>query len=96
MRLEGLTQEQIEICDILWTCESVEEYYEFLEVLDERQRKIAQVLVRCIMYEEIEETQMAQLDAVGRYPDAERLLNKIMNNMNRNDEDDNRERKDYD
>jgi hypothetical protein len=85
MQLHGLNEEQMMIADLLWACESVEEYRHILEVLDERQRMIAMTLATIMHHEHLEETLMAECDYYESYPDAEEIINHIRRNYDERD-----------
>lgn len=71
IQIENLTPEQIEMCDIMWSFESAEEYltwYECLDTIDQRQ---ADVLQRLIILESMEEM-------MNSYADANAVLKKFM------------------
>lgn len=78
MKIEGLTPEQRQLCDILWSLSSTDEYRELLSVLDDRQRQMAETLVQIMIHENIEETVMQTHIDRDFYPDAMRAINKIM------------------
>lgn len=79
MRIDGLNEEQIMICDLLYACQSVEEYRHLMSMFDERQRLIASTLSQLMIHEHIEETWMAECEHYQRYPDAEEIINYVRN-----------------
>lgn len=82
MRIEGLNEEQIWIADILYACETIDEYHHVLmHVFDDRQRRIAQVIAQLMIHEHLEETVMAECDHYESYPDAELIIEKIKDRM---------------
>ena len=73
MRLEGLTERQVELLDIMWSIEEYTELEEWMETLGAQERKEAEALQRLVVLETFEEL----LDK-GSYPDARRALVDIM------------------
>jgi hypothetical protein len=73
MRLEGLTERQVELLDIMWSIEEYTELEEWMETLDSQERTEAEALQRLVVLETFEEL----LDK-GSYPDARRVLVDIM------------------
>ena len=55
IQIENLTPEQVEMCDIMWSFESAEEYVEWYELLDDEGKRQADVLQRMIILESMEE-----------------------------------------
>ena len=73
MRIEGLTERQVELLDIMWDIEEYTELEEWMETLDPAERQEAEALQRLVVLETFEEL----LDK-GSYPDARRVLVDIM------------------
>ena len=73
MRIEGLTERQVELLDIMWSIEEYTELEEWMETLDPAERQEAEALQRLVVLETFEEL----LDK-GSYPDARRVLVDIM------------------
>ena len=55
IQIENLTPEQVEMCDVMWSSESAEEYVEWYELLDDEDKRQADVLQRMIIIESMEE-----------------------------------------
>ena len=55
IQIENLTPEQVEMCDVMWSFESAEEYVEWYELLDDEDKRQADVLQRMIILESMEE-----------------------------------------
>lgn len=55
IQIENLTPEQVEMCDLMWSFESAEEYLEWYELLDADDQRQADVLQRMIILETMEE-----------------------------------------
>ena len=73
MRIEGLTERQVELLDIMWDIEEYTELEEWMQTLDPAERTEAEALQRLVVLETFEEL----LDK-GNYPDARRVLVDIM------------------
>lgn len=58
IQLNGLTEEQVEMLDIMWSMDSVIELEEWLELLDPRQLAMAQGLQLLLMHETLEQLLM--------------------------------------
>ena len=54
MRIDGLTQEQCDMLDIMWSLETCEELYKFFETLDEEEYYMA-ITLQELLIQEIEE-----------------------------------------
>jgi hypothetical protein len=75
IQLENLTPDQVEMCDLMWSFETAEEYLEWYELLDAEDQAQAEVLQRLIILESMEE----MLTKVhGQYADARQYLKKFM------------------
>lgn len=55
MKIENLTEAQVEMCEIMWSFDSAEEYLEWYELLDDQDKREADVLQRLIIQESMEE-----------------------------------------
>lgn len=71
IQIENLTAEQIEMCDIMWSFESAEEFLTWYECLDGNEQRQANVLQRLIILETMEEM-------MNSYADANAVLKKFM------------------
>ena len=68
IQLENLTPEQVEMCDIMWSFETLEEYLNWYELLDEQDQQQADTLQRMLVMEAVEELlDMDQCRDVRRY-----------------------------
>jgi hypothetical protein len=70
MKLEGLTKQQVQICDALWACDTNEAVTAYVRSLPKRLQHEAAVLVDMMILEAIDE----QVEEMSSYPDAERLI----------------------
>jgi K+/H+ antiporter YhaU regulatory subunit KhtT len=75
IQIENLTAEQVEMCDIMWSFESAEEYMTWYELLDEADQQQADVLQHIIIQESMEEM-LSEIS--GQYADIRDYLKKIM------------------
>jgi hypothetical protein len=75
IQIENLTPEQVEMCDIMWSFESAEEYMAWYELLDPVDQRQADVLQRLIIQESMEEMLS---EVSGQYADIRRYLKKFM------------------
>ena len=73
MQINGLTERQVELLDIMWEIEEYTELEEWMQTLDPAERAEAEALQRLVVLETFEEL----LDK-GSYPDARRVLVDIM------------------
>jgi predicted DNA-binding protein len=73
MRLEGLTAQQVKICNRLWDCNTNEEVAEYVRRLPQRLQQEAQVLIDLMILEAIDE----QVESMEEYPAAEQLMSRL-------------------
>ena len=73
MQINGLTERQVELLDIMWDIEEYSELEAWMETLDPAEKSQAESLQRLVLLESFEEL----LDE-GQYPDARRVLVDIM------------------
>jgi hypothetical protein len=72
MRIEGLTEHQVELLDTMWAIEEWEDVEAWLATLDRADRMEAQNLQRLVILEAYEE-----LLEQGKYPDANRVIDQF-------------------
>ena len=70
MKIDGLTQEQVEMLDKLWSIDTVEELQEFRSSLPTFRRQQVDTLTEMLIQESLEE----DIVRMTRYPDAENLI----------------------
>lgn len=63
IQIENLTPEQIEMCDIMWSFDTADEYLTWYECLDNGEQRQADVLQRLIILETMEEMMNSYADA---------------------------------
>lgn len=74
IQIENLTAEQVEMCDIMWSFETAEEYIEWYDLLDDDDKRQAEVLQHLIIQESMEE----MLDEISnQYADIRDYLKKF-------------------
>jgi hypothetical protein len=54
IRIDNLTEYQVEMLDHMWSLDTFEEYSEWLELLDDDDRKLAECLQQMVIMEEME------------------------------------------
>jgi hypothetical protein len=74
MRIDGLTTEQVEMLDKLWSLDTMEEVQEFRSSLPRFRQQQIDTLMEMIMHEICEE----KIESATSYPDAEKVLQKII------------------
>jgi hypothetical protein len=72
MRIEGLTEHQVELLDTMWAIEEFDELEEWMATLSRADRMEAQRLQQLVVLEAFEEL----LDKDG-YPDANRVIDQF-------------------
>lgn len=75
IQIENLTPEQVEMCDIMWSFESPEEYLTWYDLLDEEDQRQADLLQRLIILESMEEMLS---EVTSQYRDVREYLKKFM------------------
>lgn len=74
IQIENLTPEQVEMCDLMWSFESAEEYIEWYELLDDADKRQADLLQRLILMETMEEMLN---EVTNQYADVRAYLKKF-------------------
>jgi hypothetical protein len=75
IQIENLTPEQVEMCDIMWSFETADEYLTWYELLDEQDQRQADVLQRLIIQESMEDM-LGEIS--NQYADIREYLKKFM------------------
>jgi len=70
MQIQGLTEEQVEMLDFMWSLDSMEEFEEWKSGLDRREQLMADTLQRMVLMASLDDA----LEAEKAYPDAKKLL----------------------
>jgi hypothetical protein len=74
IKLTGLTYEQVEMLDIMWSLDTVDEFFDWYETLSKEEQNICDTLQRLIILE------MADLEweNTKKFPLAKQVLKKFM------------------
>jgi hypothetical protein len=74
VKLTGLTYEQVEMLDIMWSLDTVDEFFDWYETLSKEEQNICDTLQRLIILE------MADLEweTTKKFPLAKQVLKKFM------------------
>ena len=75
IQLENLTPEQVEMCDIMWSFETADEYLTWYELLDQEDQHQADVLQHLIIMESMEDMLS---EVSNQYADIRQYLKKFM------------------
>jgi hypothetical protein len=70
MQIQGLTEEQVEMLDFMWSLDSMEEFEEWKATLDRREQLLADTLQRMVLMAALDDV----LETEKAYPDAKKLL----------------------
>jgi hypothetical protein len=70
MQIQGLTEEQVEMLDFMWSLDSMEEFEEWKSGLDRREQLLADTLQRMVLMAALDDV----LETEKAYPDAKKLL----------------------
>lgn len=71
IQIENLTPEQVEMCEIMWSFDTADEYLAWYDCLDSADQRQADILQRLIILETMEEM-------MNHYEDARYVLQKFM------------------
>jgi hypothetical protein len=80
IEITGLTARQVEILDILWATDSVEEVLEFIDSLTEREQLECRSLATLITLEILD----SSLNLMKSYREANIVINKVKDKLNDN------------
>jgi len=72
MRIEGLTEHQVELLDTMWEIQEFDELEEWMKTLSRADQRECENLQRLVVLEAFEE-----LLEKGKYPDANMVIDKI-------------------
>jgi hypothetical protein len=72
MRIEGLTEHQVELLDTMWAIDDFSDLEEWMATLSRADRMEAELLQRLVILEEFE-TMLAN----SKYPDANRVIDQF-------------------
>lgn len=71
--IEGLTHEQVEMLDYMWTLKTIDEYEEWYALLDGPDQQMAELLQRMVFFAAADEV----VEALPDYKDAKQVLKKF-------------------
>lgn len=71
--LDGLTKRQVELCDMLWKCDTDSEVLDLAMTLPSDEAYELAILQELICQEAMEE----QISLMDRYPDAEAMIERL-------------------
>jgi hypothetical protein len=74
IKLSGLTYEQVEMLDIMWSLDTVDEFFDWYETLDKDNQNTVDTLQRLIILEVAD----AQWENTKRFPQAKAVLKQFM------------------
>lgn len=74
IKIDGLTKEQVDMLEIIWGFQSKDEYFDWLENLDDEDMEMAQGLMQLLALAIIDE---AQEELTDPYKDAKAVIQKI-------------------
>ena len=72
MRIEGLTEHQVELLDTMWAIDEFTDLLAWMETLSKEDKVQAELLQRLVILEEFED-----MLANSKYPDAKRVINQF-------------------
>lgn len=75
INIENLTPYQVDMLDAMWACESMEEYMDWYNLLDEEDQEMADVLQHLVIMETMEEMLS---EVSSQYADVREYLKKFM------------------
>ena len=74
IKISGLTYEQVEMLDIMWSLDTVDEFFDWYETLDKDDQNTVDTLQRLIILEVAD----AQWENTKRFPQAKAVLKQFM------------------
>jgi hypothetical protein len=77
INITGLTQEQVEMLDIIWSFKTKDEYYDWLEYLDDDERAMSRGLMELLTLAILDEA--LESKKVNPYKEANQVINQIKN-----------------
>jgi len=72
IKIENLTEHQVELLDTMWSIDKEDEYLEWYESLTDSDRRMSDVLMKLILHELIDESMLDE------FSDAKKVLRKFM------------------
>lgn len=75
MRLDNLTKDQADMCDIIWNIGTYDEFKHLSKEWPEAKRQMAITLIHIMGYEDLE----LEIQKMQTYPIAEAIIQKVKN-----------------
>lgn len=75
MRLDNLTKDQADMCDIIWNVGTYDEFKSLSKTWPEQKRQMAVTLIHIMGYEDLE----LEIGKMQTYPIAEAIIQKVKN-----------------
>lgn len=75
MRLDNLTKDQADMCDIIWNIGTYDEFKHLSKEWPEAKRQMAITLIHIMGYEDLE----LEIEKMQTYPIAEAIIQKVKN-----------------
>ena len=75
MRLDNLTKDQADMCDIIWNIGTYDEFKHLSKEWPEAKRQMAITLIHIMGYEDLE----LEIERMTTYPIAEAIIQKVKN-----------------
>lgn len=75
MRLDNLTKDQADMCDIIWNVGTYEEFKSLSKTWPEQKRQMAITLIHIMGYEDLE----LEIEKMKTYPIADAIIQKVKN-----------------
>lgn len=73
MRIEKLTQHQVELLNAMWACDTLDDYEAFYCLLDQDDQQMADTLQRLVIMESLDDCMATETE----FPEAKRLLDQF-------------------
>ena len=73
IRIDNLTEEQVEMLDIMWSFEMLDELEEWQSTLSSRERRMSEQLMRLVLIESLDQVLTEQKE----FPEVKALLSKF-------------------
>jgi hypothetical protein len=74
IKLSGLTYEQVEMLDMMWSLDTVDEFFDWYNLLSEEDQNICDTLQRLIILEIADK----EWEKTNKFPQAKALLKQFM------------------
>lgn len=78
LRIEGLTERQCRLLDVIYACDTYDELMHWTHQLPKRTQLEVLTLIQLLLHESIEEEMIKPMTS---YPEAERMINQVKRKM---------------